>query len=58
MKQVKKYLLFTVLLVFYISAMSILLQQLYIYRRAYLLLSALVSHPTIEVIYQEEPEGE
>lgn len=58
MKQVKKFLLFAVLLLFYIVAISVLLQQLYIYRRAYLLLSVLVSHPTIEVSYQEQIEGE
>ena len=58
MKQVKKFLLFAVLLLFYIVAISVLLQQLYIYQRAYLLLSVLVSHPTIEVSYQEQIEGE
>lgn len=58
MKQVKKFLLFAVLLVFYISAMSVLLQQVYLYRRAYIFLSALISHPTIEISYQEHTEGE
>lgn len=58
MRTVKKYLILAVVLLFYISAMSVLLQQLYIYRRAYLLLSMLVSHPTVEVSYQEHQEGE
>lgn len=50
MKVVKKYLLFSVFLFFYIVALSLLLQQFSIYQRAYYTLSILVANPSVSVV--------
>ena len=52
----KKYLAFSVALMIYVAAIAILLHQVYIYQKVYALLSELISHPTIEVLYQGEME--
>lgn len=56
MRTVKKYLTFSVALLIYVAAISIVLQQFYIYQKAYLLLSMMVSHPTIEMSVKESVE--
>lgn len=54
MKEVKRYLLLTVLLLFYVSATALLLYQYKMYRIAYQNLSQLISHPSIERVYDSE----
>lgn len=54
MKIVKKFLVLSVVLMMYVCAVSILLQQFYLYRMAYQNLSRLLSHPTIEVDVSRE----
>ena len=58
MKAVKKYLTFSMVLLIYVAAVAILLQQFYAYRKAYLLLSMMISHPTVEVSSQYSTEEE
>ena len=50
MRIVKKYLLFSVILFFYLMAVSLVLQQFSLYQRAYYTLSILVSNPSISVV--------
>lgn len=50
MRIVKKYLLFSVILFFYLMALSLVLQQFFLYQRAYYTLSILVSNPSISVV--------
>ena len=50
MKIVKKYLLFSVILFFYLMALSLVLQQFSFYQRAYYSLSILISNPSISVV--------
>ncbi len=50
MKIVKKYLLFSVILFFYLMALSLVLQQFSLYQRAYYSLSILISNPSISVV--------
>ena len=54
MRVVRKYLLLAVLLVFYMAATAILLRSYYVYRNAYQRLSRLISHPSIETVYETE----
>lgn len=54
MRVVKKYLVLSVMLLFYLCVVSILLQQFYVYQRAYQNLSKLLSHPSLEVIQEKE----
>lgn len=58
MRVIKKYLIFSIVLFMYVSVAAILLQQFFMYRRAYLMLGALLSHPTLEAVYLQETEGE
>lgn len=58
MKVVKKYLLFSVILMVYVFGVSLLLKQFYIVQRAYLSLSKLIAHPSVEVIQEYDVEGE
>lgn len=48
MRTVRKYLLLTILLLLYVSAVSMLLQYFYLYQKAYYGLSMLIAHPSIE----------
>lgn len=48
MRVVRKYLLFTILLLIYVSAVSMLLQYFYLYQKAYYGLSLLIAHPSME----------
>ena len=48
MKAAKQYLTLALVLLFYVCATAMLLQQFFVYRRAYVMLSQLISHPTIE----------
>ena len=50
MKVVKKYLLFSVVLFFYIVSFSLLFQQFSLYQQAYRTLSMLITNPSIEVV--------
>lgn len=56
MRVVKKYLAFAMILIIYVTATAMLLQQFYVYRRTYHLLGTLISHPSIEVIHQDSEE--
>ncbi len=58
MRTVKKYLTFSMVLLIYVTVMAILLQQFYVYHKAYLLLGTLVSHPTVESSFKEYTEEE
>ena len=58
MRYVKKYLTFSMVLLIYVMAMAIVLQQFYAYYKAYLLLGKLVSHSTVEVSFVEDTEEE
>ncbi len=50
MKIVKKYLLFSILFFFYLTALSLVLQQFFLYQRAYYALSSLIANPSIVVM--------
>lgn len=50
MRIIKKYLLFSVVLFFYLTAVSLVLQQFSLYQRAYYTLSILVANPSISVV--------
>lgn len=50
MKVVKKYLIFSVFLFFYITILSLLIQQFSIYEKAYDTLSILITNPSIDVV--------
>ena len=54
MNEVKKYISFSVLLVIYVISMFVLLRSLYIYQSAYHALSRLISHSSVEILYEEE----
>ena len=54
MKTVKDYITFSFLLIVYVVAISLLLQQFYMYQRAYQSLSRLISHPTVFINDFEE----
>jgi len=56
MKQVKHFLIMSLLLGLYITVIALLMKSYYVYRNAYQILSRLISHPTIEV--QIEVAGE
>ena len=59
MKIAKQYLTLAFVLFLYICATAMLVQQFYVYRKAYVMLSLLISHPTIEkVIVPMEEDGE
>ena len=58
MKVVKKYLIFSVFLFFYIVALSLLLQQFSLYQKAYNTLSILITNPSIEVVEYFSLESE
>lgn len=58
MKIVKKYLLFSVILTVYVFGISLLLKQFYIFQQAYLSLSKLIAHPSVEIIQEYNIEGE
>ena len=50
MRVVKKYIIFSVFLFFYIVTLSLLLQQFSLYQKAYNTLSILVTNSSIEVV--------
>jgi len=54
MKIVKKYMMLSLGLFVYIVAVTILLRSYYVYQNAYHELSRLVSHSSVEVLYEEE----
>ena len=56
MRMVKKYLVLSVVLILYVCAVSVLMQQFYLYQSAYQSLSRLLSHPTVEVFVPQEVE--
>jgi len=58
MKVLKKYLTLSVTIFIYVSALALLMQQFFVYRRAYRLLGEMVSHSTIERVDFECTEGE
>lgn len=58
MKIVKKYLIFSIFLFFYIVALSLLLQQFSLYQKAYTTLSILITNPSIDVVEDFLSEGE
>ena len=58
MKVIKKYLIFTVLLMWYMVAISILLKQFYIYQHGYYVLGSLLSHPSMEVVTEVRSQTE
>ena len=58
MKVVKKYLIFSVFLFFYIVALSLLFQQFSLYQKAYNTLSVLITNPSIEVVEYFSLESE
>ncbi len=49
MRVAKKYILLGVWLLIYITAVSALLRQFHVYQKAYIALSMLVSHDSIEL---------
>lgn len=57
MKVIKKYLIFSVFLFFYIVALSLLLRQFSIYQQVYQTLSILITNPSI-VVVEEYPSSE
>ena len=58
MRNIKKFLLMAVLLMVYIFAIALLVQNYYIYQMAYQNLSRLISHPSIELQYNTIEQGE
>lgn len=52
MREVKKYLMVSMMLFIYIAAISLLLRSFYAYQMAYRNLSRLISHPSVEVDYK------
>ena len=56
MRMVKKYLVLSVVLILYVCAVSVLMQQFYLYQSAYQSLSRLLSHTTVEVFVPQEVE--
>jgi len=54
MKNVKKYMVTAVLLLIYISAVTLLLRSFYVYQEAYHQLGRLISHSSVELLYDEE----
>lgn len=54
MRVVKKYIVLSVFLLFYITAVSILFRQFRVYQEAYTALSILISHDSIDVSGEEE----
>ena len=58
MKEVKKFLILSVLLVIYVFAIFLLLQSFYVYQRAYQRLSRMISHPSIEIMYFDSGQKE
>ena len=53
----KKYLSLSLVLLLYIFAIAMLLQQFTVYQKAYCMMSSLISHPTIELSVEEKKEG-
>lgn len=58
MRVIKKYIVFPVLLLLYVSVVSLLLKQYDTFCKAYRMMSMQITHATIETSYEEEPEGE
>lgn len=58
MRNVKNYLVLSVSLIIYVTAVSLLLQQYHTIQKAYQLLNMRLSHPSVEVLCSEEPEEE
>lgn len=58
MKTAKQYLTLSLVLFLYVCATAMLVKQFYEYRKAYVMLSLLISHPTIEnvIVLPEEEE--
>jgi len=56
MGEVKRYLMYSVLLFFYVVALSVLLKQYTVFVRAYRVLGAGIEHASIEIV--DEPEEE
>lgn len=54
MRTLKKYMMMSVFLLIYFVALTILIKSYYMYQNAYHILSRLISHSSIEVIYEEE----
>ena len=54
MGTVRKYMIFAALLLVYIVGIGILLRSYYVYQNAYHNLSKLISHSSVEVIYEME----
>lgn len=50
MKIVKKYLLFSILFFFYLTALSLVIQQFFLYQRAYYALSSFIANPSLVVV--------
>lgn len=50
MKIVKKYLLFSILFFFYLTALSLVIQQFFLYQRAYYALSNFIANPSVVVV--------
>jgi len=56
MNEVKKHLSFVLLLIIYVITVFILLRSFYVYQSAYHSLSRLISHQSIEILYEMEHE--
>lgn len=53
MRIIKKYIVLSALLLFYMAAVSLLLAQFCMYQRAYYALSRQISHSSIEIALEE-----
>ncbi len=54
MRTLKKYMMISMFLLIYIVALTTLIKSYYMYQNAYHKLSRMISHSSIEVIYEEE----
>ena len=57
MRVAKRYLLLAVILLIYITAITTLLHQFYMYQKMYMLLSSHLGHTSIEVIKEDREDS-